>query len=174
MVGIGETYGEPVSSARMEIYFRALEDFPIAAIRLAATAHVKHAKFFPRPAELREAIAGSVDDRAEAAWTTVTSLVRRYGYTGIDGKGKAPAFPDEATRRAALELYGGWGNLCANLPATGPELLGTAKLFKASFSAYARRDQVQPLLPPSRDEARQCLHDVKVALVERGLPTGNL
>ena len=174
MIGVGEVYGEPVSDARMELYYRALEDLSLDEIRAAANAHVRGSRFFPKPAELREAIDGSAEDRAELAWTSVVALVRRYGYPGVDGRGTAPEFPDEATRRAAMELYGGWRSLCENLPSTGPEMLGTAKLFKASFAAYARRDAVAPMLPPSKDEARALLGNVKRELDKRALTTGKL
>lgn len=142
MLGIGETYGEPVSDTRMEIYFRALSDLSLDAIRTAANVHVRSQKFFPRPAELREAIEGNMDDRAELAWAHVQNEVRRVGYNGT------PSWPDEATRRAAMELYGGWIRLCSNLPAYGPELLGFAKQFKATFRSYAARD-VRELQPGS-------------------------
>jgi hypothetical protein len=136
LLAIGETYSEPVSDARMEIYFRALSDLSLDDIRQAAHVHVKTQKFFPRPAELIEAVEGSVDDRAELAWMAVLERVRRYGfyYAG------EIAWPDVATKRAAMELYGGWKPLCERLPAGGPELLGVAKQFKATYRSYAARD----------------------------------
>lgn len=175
MLGLGETYGEPVSEARMEIYFAALADLDLDAVQAAVTIHAKAVKFFPRPAEIREAVSGSTDDRAALAWNAVLQLVRRVGYPGTDGRGKAPVFPDRATERAALELYGGWSALCTHLPADGPELLGIAKNFKAAYAAYVRRDQrTLDALPPSRDEAIASLSGLKVALDKRGLPTGTL
>lgn len=134
LVGVGETYCEPVSEARMEIYFRALADLELDEIRAAVNVHVRTQKFFPRPSEIREACDGSVDERAELAWVYVQNQVRRVGYTG------KPTWPDEPTRRAAMELYGNWNALCSNLPAYGPELLGMAKQFKATFKSYAARD----------------------------------
>jgi hypothetical protein len=98
-------------------------------------------------------------------------LVRDYGWVTAP---PLEAWPDEATRRAALELYGGWVALCENLPAAGPEMLGTAKLFKAGYAAYARRDDRAVALPPSREEARARLHGLKAKLAARGLPTGKL
>jgi hypothetical protein len=92
MLGLGETYGEQVSEARMEIYFAALADLTLDAVREASTAHVQAVKFFPRPAEIREAVAGSTDDRAALAWNALLQLVRRVGYPGTDGRGKAPTF----------------------------------------------------------------------------------
>jgi len=175
MLGLGETYGEPVSDARMEIYFAALADLDLDAVRGAATVHVRAVKFFPRPAELREAVLGSTDDRSMLAWHTVLQLVRRVGYMGTDGQGAAPAFPDRATERAALELYGGWAALCTRLPGEGPELLGIAKNFRAAYAAYVRRDQrTLEALPPTKAEARARLHDVKAQLVKRGLPARGL
>lgn len=136
MLGIGETYGEPVSDARMEIYFNALADLALADVRRAATAHVRMSKFFPRPAELRESLDGSVEDRAEIAWMSVPSIVRRYGFYR---EPPAEAWHDATTRRAALELYGGWKALCSSLPGDGPELLGYRKQFLATYRAYDNR-----------------------------------
>lgn len=173
LLAIGETYGEPVSEARLEIYFRALSDIPFDAISRAADAHVRGSKFFPRPAELREAFEGNAEDRAEMAWGALLRLVRCYGYIGVDGKGKPPEFPDEVTRRAAYELYGSWTLLCERLPSQGPEFLGAAKQFKAAYVAHARRPDVGAL-PPSKDEAKAALQGLKLQLVSRGLPTPGL
>lgn len=173
MLGLGETYGEPVSDARMEIYFAALADLELAEVRAAATAAVKGSTFFPRPSEIRELVAGRVEDRAELAWLDVVRLVRRVGYPGTDGRGKPPAFHDEVARRAALELFGGWVALCERLPAAGtPEFLGTAKQFKALYAAQDRTALAE--LPPSREEAIAILGGVKAELQKRGLPTGAL
>jgi hypothetical protein len=177
MLGLGEVYGEPVSDARMEIYFSALADLELEEIRQAATAHVKLTKFFPRPSELRDAVFGASEDRADLRWNAMLAVVRRYGFHQTPPD---EAWPDEATRRAALDLYGGWRGLCASLPGEGPELLGCAKLFKASYIAYDRRAQRQGLPPGetgrelTRDEAKRALSELKINLKQRGLPTGVL
>ncbi len=164
MLGLGETYNEPVSDARQEIYFAALADLPLEAIRHAATVHVRTSKFFPRPSELREAIVGNPEDAAELAWMHVLREVRRVGYMG------EPSWPDEATRRAADEMFGGWRALCELLPAGGPELIGHSKQFEAAFAAYARRDlREQAILPPGREEAKRLLTNVQAELAKRGL-----
>jgi hypothetical protein len=170
MVGLGETYGEPVSTARMEIYFAALRDLPLVQLRQAATLLVRTSKFFPRPSELREALDGSVDERADLAWVKLLQEVRRVGYLG------SPDFGDDvALRRAALELFGGWTRLCGSLPAQGPELLGYAKQFKATYRAYDNR-AVRESLPPGETgrelgqaEAVAALSSLRLALKERGL-----
>lgn len=156
MLALGETYGEPVTEARMEIYFGALADLPLVDIRRAATIHVRTQKFFPRPAELRQAMTGSVEERADLAWVQLLQLVRRVGYLGT------PDFGDDiALKRAALELFGGWTALCSNLPAQGPELLGYAKQFKATYQAYDNREMRQAL--PPGETGRELSHAESVA-----------
>lgn len=169
MLGIGEVYGEPVSEIRMELYFSALEHLSLDAVRAAANAHVRTNKFFPKPAELLEAVHGSDEDRADLAWVEMLREVRRAGYIGT------PQFTDPVARRAAMELYGGWTALCERLPASGPEQLGVAKLFKATYVAYSRRD-VRALLTeaPTKEEARLRLVSLKDELTKRGLPAHGL
>jgi hypothetical protein len=170
ILGLGETYGEPVSDIRMEVYWRALEDLSFSSVYQAATIHARTTKFFPRPSELREAVNGPIEDRAEVAWMAVRSIVRRYGYWADP---KEIQWPDEVTQHAALKLYGGWRALCEHLPASGPEMLGTAKLFKAHYAAVSRQAQ-REALPPTREEARNVLVDLKAKLEARGLPAGGL
>lgn len=175
LYALGDTFNEPVSELRAEAYFDALSDLSLDAVLHAGRLAIRESRFFPRPVELREQIAGKVEDRAELAWVAVQELVRTVGYIGTDGNGKPPAFPDEPTRRAAFELYGGWNALCSSLPAHGPELLGIAKQFKALFVAYDHRDTRDAIaLQPSREEARKRLQEVKAELVKRGLPTGSI
>jgi hypothetical protein len=175
MLGLGEVYGEPVSDARMEIYFGALADLELDEIQQAATAHVRLHKFFPRPSELRDAVLGASEDRADLRWNDMLRIVRKYGYHRTPPD---EAWPDAAMKRAALDLYGGWKGLCASLPGEGPELLGAAKLFKASYIAYDRRAQRQGLPAGetgrelTREESRKALADITNHLKQRGLPTG--
>lgn len=170
LLGIGETYGEPVSDARMEIYFRALDDLSLNRVREAANHHVRSSRFFPKPAELREAVDGSFEDAAEIAWTNVRAIVRKYGYWA---KPSSIQWPDAVTEHAAMKLYGDWKALCEHLPASGPEMLGTAKLFKGHYAAVSRQAQ-REALPPGREEAKAILDGLKAELDKRGLPSGVL
>jgi hypothetical protein len=145
MFGLGECFGEPVSEVRIELYFQALNDFTLDQVRQAARITVKASKFFPRPAELREAVTGPVDDRAELAWGAMRRLIRRFGFYL---EPNVEDWPDDACRRAALELYGGWRALCSSLPADGPELLGFRKSFIGLYRAYEGRARHAEALPP--------------------------
>lgn len=168
LFAMGEAFNESVSPPRAELYFRALEDLPFASVSGAAREHLKASRFFPKPADLRELVLGKVEDQAEIAWAYLRREVRRVGWMGT------PSWPDEATRRAALELFGGWRALCENLPESGPEMLGTAKVFKSSFAAFARREAGPAALPPSREDAQARLAELKTELEARGLPAKGL
>ena len=179
MFALGEAFGEVISEARLEIYFQALSDLTIAQVRTAATVHLKGQKFFPRVAELREATAGSVDDRAELAWTQLLTEVRRCGYAaylpGPDGNpANPPQFLDDAAKRTALEMFGGWRALCDKLPPGGPELLGCAKQFKATYRALARSGVREAALELTKDETHSALLNLADELGKRGLPTPGL
>jgi hypothetical protein len=168
MCALGEAFDTQISDSRLEIYFQALSDLTLDQVREAARAHVQLSKFFPKPVELREAVSGRIEDRADEAWAQLVTLVRRVGYTG------KPQWPDPVLERTAKELYGGWQALCARLPSEGPEMLGQAKLFKATYAAYARRASVDRLLPPSKDDARKALSNLKRDLDARSLPAPGL
>lgn len=168
MLGIGEAFGEVVSPTKLDIYFSALADLPIDELRRAATVHVQTQKFFPRVAELREAIDGNATERADLAWVALLREVRRVGWCGV------PTWTDPVLKATALGMFRDWRDLCETMPGDGPALLGMAKQFKATYAAYARRDLRENLLPPSRDEARASLKDLAKELVSRGLQAPGL
>jgi hypothetical protein len=133
---------------------------------------LKHSRFFPKPVDLRELVEGNVEDQAAVAWQHVLREIRRVGWMGT------PTWPDEATKRAALGLFGGgWRALCENLPSgrdeTAPALLGFRKQFVASYGAAARSGD-DLLLPSGRDSAREQLADLKRELEARNLPAPGL
>lgn len=168
LVALGEVFNEPVSAARLELFLRLVEDLPYDALRQAVVSHGRTATFFPKPAELRQIVLGQIEDQAELAWTALLREVRRVGWLGT------PRWPDVATEAAALGLFGGsWRALCEHLPAGGPELLGFRKQFVALYGATARQARAAAL-PPSRDEAKAALADLKTELQARGLKTGKL
>jgi hypothetical protein len=129
-----ETFGEPLSDLRTEGYFDALRDFPIEAVSAAFRQALRVCRFFPKPIELRELVAGRPEDAAEQAWAAVLREIRRVGYVG------KPQL-DARTLRAVSELWGGWQRLCETLPAEGPELVGWIKQFKAAYQSAARETQ---------------------------------
>lgn len=99
---LAEAYAETVSHARAAAYFLALEDLAIGELEAAVHTCLRTCRFFPRPAELREAIEGSIADQAEHAWARFLTAVRTIGsYQTVD-------FADAALHETIAVLYGGW------------------------------------------------------------------
>lgn len=141
MIATAELYNRNLSPSSLNLQFLALSHLSLAQIRAALTEHVRSKPFFPMAVELIDAIEGSGEDRAELAWTALVQMVRRCGSWWDSARQGPLPWPDEATKRAALEMYGGWQRLCENLPAAGPEFLGAAKHFKALFCAQEWEDR---------------------------------
>lgn len=131
---LGETFNEPMSPIRSEAYFDALSDLSIAQVQTAVRLALRACKFFPKPVELRELLAGAPDANADAAWGELMREVARVGYVG------QPQFSDPRTLRTIREVWGGWARLCETLPREGPELVGWIKQFKATWGSQDRRD----------------------------------
>ena len=142
---LAETFGEPMSDLRTEGYFNALSDLSIAQVNVAVRHAMRSCKFFPKPAELREAVTGTADEAAQKAWDAVLKEIRRVGYIGT------PSLEPRAIR-AVNELWGGWRRLCETLPAEGPELVGWIKQFKSTYAnveVETRREMTMASLHPN-------------------------
>lgn len=140
LFALAETFDETISEMRAEIYFRAVCGHAIESIEVAMVEAARTMKFFPKPAELLAFIEGDPADDAELAWSTVVCQVRALGYLG------KPQFDDDAITRAIADVFGSWQGLCEKLPADGPELLGWAKQFKATYLVYRKREPRRPRL----------------------------
>lgn len=136
MLVLSETFGEQLSALKTEGYFEALSDLTIHQVNAAVRHAMRNSRFFPRPVELRESVAGTTEDAAEAAWAAVLKEIRRVGYIGV------PTLEPRALQ-AVNELWGGWRRLCETLPAEGPELVGWIKQFKATYASVDRAAERQ-------------------------------
>lgn len=129
---LSEYYEKPKSEAQVEIYVLALKDLPIHAVLAAMNAHVNASPFFPKVSDIRALVEGESSEHADRAWGLLLREVRAVGYTGT------PELT-EALRATVNAIWGSWVNLCQTLPAEGPELLGWAKQFKATYRTMANR-----------------------------------
>jgi hypothetical protein len=93
---LAEVFGERMSEARMNAYFAALEEFCIEDIQGACRRAIQTSRFFPRPAELIEALEGGLDDRAVYQWAQVM----------LRAKGQPHEM--DAIAELAVEMMGGW------------------------------------------------------------------
>lgn len=163
---MAEMFNEPVSTTKMEGYFAALSDLPYDDVSRAIRVVMQEARFFPRPVELREAVRGNPDQRAEQRWGLVLEAVRRVGYVGH------PQFEDPLVLQAIERLWGSWNEMCRTLPSGGPELVGWIKQFRMVYATLATRHQQdlkQPMLPAA---TREVFHRLEDIAKRKALPAG--
>jgi hypothetical protein len=109
MAILAELFGKDLNAQLVEIYFRALADFPIERIASAVDEAVRRLKFFPKPAELIELMEGFPDDQAEHAWGQFWLALTRGGtYRSLFCEDVVLA---ETIRR----IYGSWAE-AGNIP----------------------------------------------------------
>lgn len=101
-----ELFGEPLSEGRVLLYVEALADLDLEAVLAGFRRARAEMKFFPKPAEIRELVEGSRDDRAELAWARFLAAVREVGaYDSVD-------FGDPVVHAVVADLWGDWPTAC--------------------------------------------------------------
>jgi hypothetical protein len=109
MALLAEVFGKDLHAQLVEIYFRALAEWPIERIAEAVHEAVRQLKFFPKPAELIEIIEGSPNDRAEHAWGQCWLALNRSGtYRSL-------LCEDDVLAETVRRLYGSWTE-AGNIP----------------------------------------------------------
>ncbi len=98
MVGMSETFTAPISEARLELYWWALEDMTWEGVSRAFNAWLKEGQRFPVPAQLRELVTGTTEDRAASAWAALFEAAKRIdAYRSLFVEDGAIAFAFDAT-----------------------------------------------------------------------------
>lgn len=101
-----ELFGEPLSEARVLLYVEALADLDFKTVLAGFQRARAEMRFFPKPAEIRELIEGTKDDRAEIAWARFLGAVRDVGgWDSVD-------FGDAALHAVIIDIWGGWPEAC--------------------------------------------------------------
>lgn len=142
MAALGEVFDTPVSEVRVESYFRALGDLPIAAVEQAAARVIQEGRYFPRPVELREAIGATGEAQAERAWAALLRAVRsRHGYW-------SNVRFEPVLIAAVQRVWGTWpaASEALNGPVDDPVFLGQRKLFLAQYRLLLAGPP--PVVPP--------------------------
>lgn len=134
MLGLFEYYGREPSDAVVEIYWRGLKNYELAAIQDAVSRHTQSpddGQFMPKIGHIVKMLAGSSKDRAFLAWTKVDKAVRQVGsYHDV-------VFDDPLIHRV-LDDMGGWCTMADKSEEDWPFI---AKDFEARYSGYAARSE---------------------------------
>lgn len=169
---LAESFGEPLTAQRLEIYARELADLSTESLRSAFRRAQRGLKFFPKIAELRE-LAGSKDEdarkvEAEAAWKLANDYLRMWGadLLAVYSAGKrieAPALPGRI--EYALRRIGGLRGLNQITEKSRPFM------FKDFVEAYNLAPMAESLAPQLAENlcARKLLGEVKEQISARSV-----
>lgn len=129
MLALSEVFGNEASPTKVEVYFKALEDMPIAEISNAVWHVIKTrtTASFPKVAEIREAAHGNLEELAQLAWDKFIGAVRGVG-------GYASAIFDDPVIHAIIEREGGWIRVTEK---NFDEMAWFSKDFVRIYKAYA-------------------------------------
>jgi hypothetical protein len=155
LAAVSAVYARDLSPDVVAIYWAALAEFDLAAVRQAMDRHVKNpdsGQFMPKPADLIRMLKGGTQDSAMVAWSVVEWAIRHVG-------GYEDVVFDDALTMKCIELVGGWIKVCAT---TEDELPFKAKEFQAFYRGFAMRREVPT--PPERLIGRANAHNAAQGL----------
>lgn len=135
LVAVGDLYGKSMSEMSIGLYFNALKEYDLSAVRQAFDRYVKNpdsGQFMPKPADLIRMMQGTSLDASMAAWAKVDKAVRQIGtYTSV-------VFDDPLIHRAIADI-GGWVKLGQK---TEDEWPFVARDFQNVYKGYAHRNEI--------------------------------
>jgi hypothetical protein len=125
---------KPLAEGQVAMFFRALQQYPMEAVRAALDAHVRDAergRYAPVPADVISKIEGNADELALIAWGRVIAAAKAGG----------ACF--EGPAQAALDSMGGMARVRF---AREDENGFLQRQFCAAFKAYRSAEGAPPLL----------------------------
>jgi hypothetical protein len=131
---ITELYGKPASEFAIGIWWGALVQYDLAAVRQAFDRHVRNpdsGQFAPKPADLIRMMGGTTQDSALVAWSKVDRALR------VVGPYRSVVFDDPLIHRVLAEM-GGWTALGTK---TEQEWPFVAKEFENRYRGYRMRNE---------------------------------
>lgn len=130
LVALADLLDVTLAETRIEGYFKALADLPIETVEAALDVCARSCKFFPKPAEIREAVLGTPADHAALAWDRVLTAI------GVHGFRSSVDFRDPVVH-AVIDSMGGWHVLAAEMPSNPREQSYRAADFAKLFRAFS-------------------------------------
>ena len=174
LTSVAALYGRELSEGVIALYFRALREYDLAAVRESFDRHVRNpdsGQFFPKPADLVRMIGGTSQDSALIAWATVERAISRVGGH------ESVSFEDPITMRVIYDM-GGWVRLC---DMRTDELEHQQREFVSRYRGFVSRSDLTPACPQhlagrieASNGARFAEFTPAVVYIAGGLPrTGN-
>ena len=130
MTCLGEIHEKKITDSLKDIYWKTLEPFSDEACEMAFNRLISTCKFFPKPAEFIEILAGNKEDNAVLAWQKVMDCL---------SAGKKSS---DLTIERTVRVLGGWDNLGLQ---SYDELKWTEKRFKEHYEVVEKRREIELL-----------------------------
>lgn len=101
-----EYYSVKLTDANINIYWSRLKDYDDKTFKGVIIRCIDTLKFFPKIADIKEIIEGSLEDEAEIAWLILKGKVESHGgYMSV-------SFPGNPVIGSVVEAMGGWVKIC--------------------------------------------------------------
>lgn len=135
LTAVGDLYGKPPSEMAITLWWGALQQYDLAAVRQGFDRHVRNpdsGQFMPKPADIVKMLQGSTQDSAMVAWSKVDKGVRQVGtYSSV-------VFDDPIIHRVIHDM-GGWVALGSKDENEWPFV---AKEFQTRYRGYRVRNEI--------------------------------
>jgi len=136
MEATAQLYGKSMTATVVELWFRALDGYDLAAVREGIGRHIQNpdtGQFMPKPADVVRLMQGTTQDSAMLAWSKVDKALRTVGvYTSV-------VF-DDPIIHAVLADMGGWIALGNKGEKEWPFV---ANEFEKRYRAYKRQSEIE-------------------------------
>ena len=162
LTGLSDLYNAELSRVSITLFWEALKTHRIDLISVAASEHVKHSKWMPKPSEFLDILTKSEmnpEERAILAWGCVSRAAKSIGgYSCVDF--------DDPIINATIRNQGGWSRICSQ-PAEHFESFIRRQFIADYVVMYGAKLSPDALLPLQgtfdKDNPRE---------IETGLPPG--
>jgi len=131
---LAEAYGVGLSPMKVVAYYYAVADLNEEELATTMNLALRSFRYFPSPAELRELVRGSVEDRAVAAFNALIRATREHGYYA------SVRFEDELIM-TVIDHMGGWMEWCQ---LTAKQQESRLKEFVSLYRYFSRRQTPAP------------------------------
>jgi hypothetical protein len=162
LTGLSDLYGSELSKISITLYWEALKGHRIDLISVAASEHVKHSQWMPKPSQFLDILTKSdmtPEERATLAWGCVSRAAKSIG-------GYACVNFDDPLINATIRNQGGWSRICTQ-PAEHFESFIRRQFIADYVVLCGAKLSVESLMPLhgtfDKDNPRQ---------IETGLPPG--
>jgi hypothetical protein len=138
VVGFAELKGKQLSAPALELYWRAMQGWELAAFRAAAEQLIRTCEFMPTPKDFED-LRKAGELTAGEAWAMVLDHVRSGFYRDVP-----EIFADQPRIEAAVRAIGGFNAIAMSRTDQTPFL---ERRFAEHYEAISEREDIREAVP---------------------------